>query len=209
MTRATAITAFALVLFACEEPSTTQSVPSTTGDARPVDLGIGPDRPRRRMDIDQLDASIRRATGGIGWDDSTGRSQLAQFSVTLGVPDYVTTTSEDLEVSTLFLKFLDDAARSTCDQLLAREIDSAPENRTFLVHADVNAAMPDDVARINENLAYLLLRFHGRRVSPDSNELARWRELFAMSREASVDEPTVAWRTICIALIDHPDFFLY
>ena len=27
-------------------------------------------RPRRRMNIDQLDQAIRDATGGVGWDDS-------------------------------------------------------------------------------------------------------------------------------------------
>ncbi|MDQ3031635.1 MAG: hypothetical protein M3Y87_04400 [Myxococcota bacterium] len=204
------VLSIAAALVACAEPPVaTTDVTGTIGDPRPVDLGTGPDRPRRRMDIDQLDAAMRRATGGLGWDDSSGRSQLERFSATLGVPDYVSTTTEDLEVSALFLKFLDDAARSTCDRLITRERDALPAERTFLVHAELDAALPADAAAIDANLAHLLLRFHGRRVAADAEELEPWRELFAMSRAASPDEPATAWRTTCVALIDHPDFYLY
>lgn len=197
------------VSLACEAPVAEIEVPGAIGEPRPVDLGTGPDRPRRRMDIEQLDAAMRTATGGIGWDDASGNSQFSRFAATLGVPDYVSSTTEDLTVSALFLKFLDDGARSSCDRLLTREADAMPADRTFLVHAELDAALPADAAAIDENLAYLLLRFHGRRVATTDAELAPWRELFASARALSPDEPALAWRTTCVALIDHPDFYLY
>lgn len=204
-----ALVLVALGAAACEGPVATTLVPGTIDDPRPIDLGTGPDRGRRRMDVDQLDAAMRRATGGLGWDDSGGNPQFARFAATLGVPDYVGTTTEDLEVSALFLKFLDDAARSTCDRLIAREERAMPAERVFLVHAEIDASLPGDAAEIDENLAYLLLRFHGRRVDPGAEELEPWRELFASARAASPDEPSAAWRTTCVALFDHPDFYLY
>ena len=205
-----ALGAVTLGASACESPLVETEVPARIGDGLPVDLGTGPDRPLRRLDIDQLDASMRRATGGIGWDDGSGNPQLTRFRTTLGVPDYVTSTTEDLEVSALFLKFLDDAARSTCDRLIEREEDAAtPAERTFLVHAELASTLPDDAEAIDQNLAYLLLRFHGRRVDVDSEELTPWRQLFRDARAMSVDEPKTAWRTVCVALFDHPDFYLY
>lgn len=198
-----------IAVLGCQTPVAETSVPGTIGPATPIDLGTGPERPRRRMDIEQLDAAMRRATGGIGWDDSAGNSQLVRFRSTLGVPDYVGTTNEDREVSALFLKFLDDAARSSCDRLIEREEDAMPADRVFLVHADLESVLPDDREAIDRNLAHLLLRFHGRRVEPGSPELAPWHELFADSRAMSADAPKIAWRTVCVALFDHPDFYLY
>lgn len=208
MRRALSLLALAALL-GCESEVVETTVPGTVGPSTPIDLGTGPERPRRRMDVEQLDAAMRRATGGIGWDDGSGNPQFVRFRSTLGVPDYVASTGEDLEVSALFLKFLDDAARSTCDRLIEREEDAMPAERVFLVHADLASALPADADAIDENLAHLLLRFHGRRVAPGSRELAPWHQLFADARAMSEDEPKTAWRTVCVALFDHPDFYLY
>ena len=67
---------------ACESPPSETTVPGRVGDPTPVDLGTGPDRPLRRMDIEQLDAAMRRATGGIGWDDGSGNPQFTRFRTT-------------------------------------------------------------------------------------------------------------------------------
>ena len=201
--------ALALVTVACEEPPPRSDVVVDIGPERPIDLGTGPDRGRRRMDIEQLDAAMRRATGGLGWDDSSGRSMFTAQAATLGVPDYVQSTSEDLEISALFIKFLDDASRSVCDRLMTREAAAAPGERVFLVHADLDARLPADAAAIDQNLSMLLLRFHGRRVAVDSPELAPWHDLMDQALAASPDDAAPAWRTTCVALFEHPDFYTY
>ena len=197
-----------LSLSACDDRVPITEVPVDPGDPRPVDLGTGPARPRRRMDIDQLDQSLRSVTGGIGWVDSSGRDLFAANAETLGVPDWVSFTNEDLEASALFVKFLDDAARSACTTLIDRDAMATPADRIFFVHAEPAAMLPADQAAIDQNLAYLLLRFHGRRIALGSEELVPWRGLFESARGAT-DDANVAWRTVCVALIDHPDFYTY
>ncbi|MEZ4467376.1 MAG: hypothetical protein R3F43_23755 [bacterium] len=58
-----------------------------------------------------------QASGGTGWTETRGATEVDLFeelAATLGRPDYVQVTTEDLDPSALFLKFLDDAARSVC-----------------------------------------------------------------------------------------------
>lgn len=198
-----------LALTACADDRVPISeVPVDPGDPRPVDLGTGPARPRRRMDIDQLDQTLRSVTGGIGWVDSSGRDLFVTNAETLGVPDWISFTNEDLEASALFVKFLDDAARSACTTLVDRDADAAAADRIFFVHAEPTAMLPADQTAIDENLAYLLLRYHGRRVEPGSDEILPWRGLYRDAR-AATDDANVAWRTVCVALVDHPDFYSY
>ncbi len=185
------------------------------GDERPVDIGGEPWRERRRMDIAQVDASLRRVTGGIGWDIGT-TNQFVRFDDTLGVPDYVSSTSEDRAVSLIFLKFLDDAARSVCRRVADREGGDAPVGTFSPVDVDAESPAPADV---DAALASLLLNFHGRRVAPTSPALAPWRTLYTRASAevaasvADPDRPDLqprrAWETVCVALVDHPDFFTY
>ncbi len=197
-----------VTLGACDDRVPITEVPVQPGDPTPIDLGTGPARPRRRMDIDQLDQSLRSVTGGIGWVDSSGRDLFVTNAETLGVPDWVSFTNEDLEASALFVKFLDDAARSSCTTLITRDAAAPAADRIFFVHAEPSAMMPADQTAIDENLAYLLLRYHGRRVAVGSDEILPWRGLYQDAR-AATDDPNVAWRTVCVALVDHPDFYTY
>jgi hypothetical protein len=218
MMRARYVSMGALVLAAgllgCEERRVTlDELPGDLGDPGHVDLGTGAARARHRMDVDQLDESLFVATG-LRWEVS-GTNQLTRFRSTLGVPNFSTSTHEDLEVSPLFLKFVDDAARSVCTRLLDQETADGATDRVFLVHADVEDRLPADEAAIDENLAMLLARFHGRVVEPGSEELDPWRSLWssslALTRDAMTgeDDAEVAWRTVCVALVDHPDFYTY
>jgi hypothetical protein len=175
--------------------------------AAPLPVARAAPRDRRRMDVDQLDASIRVATNGIGWDVS-GVDQLQKLSATLGKPDYLANTYEDLTPNLLFEKFLEDASAAVCDQLLTRERTGSPDN-VFLVHAEPDDTAQADAAAVRENLAYLLLRFHGRVVAPDSAELEPWAFLFEGAELAGGGDPIVAWRTVCVALLTHPDFSSY
>lgn len=218
-TRATriALALGCLALASCAEDAEvgTTPVPASVGDGVDLDLGTTPYRPRRRMDVDQLDASITRVTGGIAWERGS-TNQFQRYAATLGVPDYAQTTSEDLTVSPLFLKFVDDAARYTCDLLLRRETGEEARG-VFFVHATVDDRLPGSAAAIDDNFRYLLLRYHGRRVEPGSRQLEPWRDLLSRAAAATLDpddpepEPRMAdaWEAVCVALINHPDFYTY
>ncbi|MBX3272072.1 MAG: hypothetical protein KF729_17535 [Sandaracinaceae bacterium] len=188
-----------------------RSVPIELEDRRltppeDVDLGTDPWRGRRRMDVDQLRASIARVTGGLAWEVS-GVDQLSRFSETLGVPDYARDTAEDLQPSLLFLKFLDDAARSVCRRLVDAEQTAPAEARVFFTALDPSVQSPPPAA-VRENLAALLLRYHGRLLEPEDRAIDPWVELL---ESAAVEDaaPARAWEAVCVALIDHPDFFTY
>jgi hypothetical protein len=72
------------------------------------------ERPRRRMNLEQLDRAIQQVSGGLMWSERRNNNDVNLFeslSSTLGKPDFIEQTHEDLTPSSLFIKFLDDAAR--------------------------------------------------------------------------------------------------
>jgi len=164
---------------------------------------------RRRMTVDQLNASIRAVTGGIGWEDGNGNDLFEELSGTLGKPDFIDSTMEDLTVSLLFQKFLGDAARDVCTQLSDREIDpGSTADPVLFLHAGLEDTVETNPAGIDQNLQALLLRFHGQSVPLDSERLNPWRWLFTSSVHVTGD-PVVAWRAVCVGLLTHPDFYSY
>lgn len=201
--------AVALVgLAACDPPPARRDAPDVRvddGDNTPItpeDTTRG--RDRRRMDIDQLSASIEQVTGGLRWMDGDV-DQFEALSGTLGKPDYVNNTQEDLDPSLLFQKFLDDAAADVCSDLMAREA-ASPE--VFLVNATLADTWDNNPDAVKANLAYLVLRFHGRQLDPDSATLEPWTWLFRTSLQVTGD-PQDSWKTVCVGLMTHPDFYTY
>lgn len=201
--------------------------PTPTPTVPPVDVEVGPGtnvdlepaptppedpyRQRRRMDLDQLDATIRTVTGGIGWTETRGGrevSLLDELAQTLGKPDYLQITDEDLEPSAMFQKFLDDAARSVCLALMEAEATRPSAERVFFVHAEVTDTLAEDRSAVLENLQYLLLRFHGRKLAADAPELEPWSWLVQSAEHVTNDQAEV-WRTVCVGLMTHPDFYTY
>lgn len=189
------------------------------GHARVEEIGKGQLAPttlvdtrlRRRLDIDQLDAALKRVTGGIGWTERRGNRDVNLFNdlaESLGKPDYIDSTQEDLEVSLIFQKFLGDAARSSCTKLIDREKNTRPETKHLLIHVSLEDTPETAQEKINQNLSALLLNFHGRYHEPDSPKLERWRWLFKSSHHVAKDT-AAAWRTVCVGLITHPDFYTY
>ncbi len=168
-------------------------------------------RPRRRMNIDQLDAAIRRVTGGIGWTEKQGQAEVnlfQQLGKTLGRPDFVEITQEDLTASTLFMKFLGDAARSVCGKLAAADGGASP---VFFASSSPTDTWKSAPEKIKDNLRALLLRFHGRRLTAtvtDDAHLEPWRWLYA-SVEHTAQSPLAGWTAVCVALVTHPDFTTY
>jgi len=165
----------------------------------PVGGGI---RPRRRMDLDQIRASFVRATGGPGW---TGWDT---FSATLGKPDYAVQTHEDLTPSLLFHKFLDDASRSVCDEMVAREPGLPAEERVLLHHVEPTDTLVTAPSAVRENLAELVLRFHGTRLATRESRIEPWVRLFD-DVTTETGNPVAGWRAVCVALLEHPDFYSY
>lgn len=173
-----------------------------------VDLGTSDQAGRslKRMDIDQLDASIRAVTG-IAWNEVVDRKTVMLFdklSGSLGKPDYQSSTDEDLTPGLLFQKFLSDAATMTCTTLVEAERHGGDR---FLVAVDLGDA-PDNGAgvRIDANLSAALLRFHGHAATPE--DLEPWRWLFD-SVYADTGDTAAAWRSVCVGLMTHPAFYAY
>ncbi len=165
-----------------------------------------PTRARQRLNIDQLSASFERVTGGLNWTD--GDVILWEdLAATLGKPDFVENTQEDLLPSQLFHKFLDDAARQVCGKMIAEELDGDCESQHLMVHVSPQDPMADSEA-VEQNLRHLLLAFHGKRLEPGAPELVQWRWLVD-SVHATSTAPTEAWNAVCVALITHPRFFSY
>ncbi len=195
-----------------EVPSFVGGGPVDFGEGQPAEVAPVPEpstRPRRRVDINQLDALLRGVTEGVYWSETDapgGDNLLDELSGTLGVPDYSVMTSEDLQPSLIFQKYLGDAARSVCQQLEEREQEpGAPA--VLWERAGPTDTWESAPERIDANLGRLLLRFHGRSVGPDSTRLPPWRWLFQSAYHVSSDT-AVAWRTVCVGLITHPDFYL-
>lgn len=217
---------YALLLFVAG--CTADKLPSTSPAApNPVDVSVTPEgtgailppaaqpedpfRQRRRMDLDQLDAAIRKVTGGIGWTEQRGNTEVNLFeelASTLGKPDYQQITDENLDPSAMFQKFLDDAARAVCDELFEEEARRNEAQRTFFVHAQPTTSYRDHPEAVEQNLRALLLRFHGKKLAAGAPELEPWKWLFESAEHVTDDQPTV-WRTACIGLFEHPDFYTY
>ena len=177
-------------------------------------------RPRRRMNLDQLNLAIREVTGGQYWTEVVNNQERDLFvtlSDTLGKPDYIQSTTEDLTPSALFLKFLDDAARQVCDKRISIDLQAmddpraepAPDSVKLWGGLSLDASMRGDSEAIEAQIRALVLRFHSHHLPEgDSARLAYWRWLFETA--SLVDgQPLSGWRALCVALINHPDFYSY
>lgn len=196
-----------------DDPALTPT-PVDTDPGAEVDLVPPPleaTRALRRMDLDQLDATLRQVTGGIGWTEVRGGREVNLFvelAGTLGKPDYIEITSESLEPSALFQKFLGDAARSVCDRLIERDLRLPMADRILMSSVEAEDDLDSAAPRIDANLRALLLRFHGRHLPPGDPLLEGWTWMFETVLHVT-DEPVDAWEAICVGLITHPDFYTY
>ena len=183
----------------------------TQGDATLLPFVEPMRRARQRMTIPQLSDALQQVTGGLGWTELQGGIEADLFEVfasSLGVPDYIEATREDRSASALFHKFLDEAARHACSDLMVRETSGQPFEPHLMVHATASDTVASDPAAIDANLRYLLLRYHGRKVVGDAAALNAWRWLFESVTHVT-GEPAIGWRGVCVGLISHPDFYSF
>ena len=199
-----------LGMMACNSPGTVEVAPEGTVDVSAVEKDWG--RDWRRMDLDQLKASIERVSGGVEWSSPNGRDSINMFdelAETLGKPNYITSTHEDLEPSLLFQKFLKDAANSVCKGVIDEDLRRSPAERQFLTELDWTESWESHPEKVKANLSRLILKFHGRVVSPDAAEMEEWTWLFRSVLHVTEDNTQMAWNTVCVALMTHPDFYMY
>jgi hypothetical protein len=168
-------------------------------------------RARQRMTIPQLSDALRQVTGGIGWTELWYGFEADLFEVfasSLGVPDYVETVREDRAASALFHKFLDEAARHACSELVLRETGGEPFEAHLMVHTTSSDTVTTAPEAVDDNLRYLLLRYHGHKVVGDAAVLKPWRWLFESVTHVTGD-PAIGWRGVCVGLVSHPDFYSF
>ena len=164
----------------------------------------------KRMDIDQVEASILRATGGIGWTERVDGQTVSLFdhlAGTLGKPEYLARTDEDLVPGLLFQKFLDDAAKSTCTRLIDAEKARSPGERVLIRPVELDETFADE-AQTRKAVSRAILQFHGRNLATDDAEIDLWYAMMQQATAATGDNES-AWRSLCVALMTHPDFYSY
>ncbi len=197
-------------------PSDHTALEGERASAGDVDLTPTPNatsRNLRRMSVAQLQAAIRVATGGLTWHDAQGRDQLDRLAPTLGVPNYIDTTHEDLDASLVFQKFLGDGVRAVCDEAIQDDLDMHPDDRIMIRHVDPTLTWEaaDEAGRqaIDRNLRAMKLRITGHNVDLDDPEgLSRLRWLFRSASHAT-GSPAKGWRAVCVGLMSSPEFYLY
>lgn len=198
----------ALLLAACGAPEV------TLAPVGPADLDVvaaAPSRPYRRMNLDQLSASIVRVSGRTWTEvgpDGEAVALFDQLSGSLGKPDYLSSTHEELAPGLLYQKFLDDAAKSVCAGWMADERVATRAERRLLAHAEPTDTLATAPDAVEQDLSGALLRFHGRVVPPGDPALGPWRRLFERGAALGGD-PMDGWRLVCVGLFTHPDFYAW
>jgi hypothetical protein len=233
--------ALALALFAtgCDTGGGADA-PGATGGARPVpdaaggtaneggtpvpDAGPHPDagvatggleRSAGRMQVAQLRRSIEVVTGGLTWEEDFGNGPVRMLDAlgpTMGEPDYLLVTEENLEPSLIVAKFVQDASQRVCTKWVAAETGKAAADRTLVRHD--GAFDSRDAAEVRTALRTLQLRFFARFVPEDEAgeaALAPLYELFETAASTSVPgrEARDGWLAVCIALMSDPEFVVY
>lgn len=168
-----------------------------------------------RMNIEQLARSIPIVTGGIRWEEDFGDGpvdMLQALAPTLGAPDYLLVTEENLEPSLIIAKFMGDASHRICTRWVsesrAKHESLAPEARTLVHHDDWSSLAPEDV---EHTLSKLLLRFFARHVPPGDPGLEPYVGLFEDASGGALkgQEAHDGWLAVCLALMTDPEFVLY
>ena len=179
------------------------TVSEDKGDTK---ISITKNREAMRIRITQLENSVNDLFGGLDWERKVRgnmRSNFELLSLTLGRADYIRVNNDNLEPSTLFLKFVDDMASDLCNQAAEKDalsLDSGMglENNLILRFTD-----------IDENLKFLKLKFHGQVISTDSkSELDPYKNLYNEVMAIKKDQKT-AWEAVCIMLMTEPEFYTF
>lgn len=178
-------------------PESQTEVPLQPTNSGPESTG----KQTRRMSVDQLRRSIPALFAGLTWTVPARPQPAPGFDVlasTLGEPDYIQNTANNLDPSPLFAKFMDDMAASVCRQAIERDT-AGGRDPLVVQHPDSRQA----------NLRFLRLKLHGIYVAPDSMEgLEDLQTLYSETLEATEDA-SQAWWGVCIAMLTAPEMMAY
>ena len=170
----------------------------------------------QRLTVRQLAQSLPVVLGGNTWMVGTANGFNSR-SATLGEADYLGVVDENLEASSLYQKFMGDAARDGCTRAANADAALAANARVLMRMGSLTDTVTTNATAVDANLRYLKLRFHGVKVaSTDSASLAGLRTVFtdAVRGAAGAGTPTQAhvkegWRAVCVALLTAPEYHLY
>ncbi|MGK0361234.1 MAG: hypothetical protein ACI9U2_003552 [Bradymonadia bacterium] len=165
-----------------------------------------------RMTIAQLARSIPVVTEGIRWTEDLGNGPADMLQVlapTLGAPDYLRITEENLEPTLIIAKFVQDAAFRICGRWAERDRGLDVADRSLVQHADWESL---DEAEVKANLRALHLRFYAQAIAADDDVPIA--DLFSLFTDASStaragEAARDGWTAICIAMMTDPEFILY
>jgi hypothetical protein len=172
----------------------------------------------RRMSVKQLRGTFPVAMGkDVNGNDIVwmlysypGLDKLADV---LGEADYANRTDDNLEISPLYLKFMDVAARDVCDKALTADLAKPDKaDRVLLRHVETLDTVDTNPDGVSANLRYLKLRLHGIKIAEDDDEsISMLRTLFAGATKVNgaAIGAQEGWRTVCVALLTAPEFHLY
>lgn len=170
----------------------------------------------QRLSVRQLANSMSIALDRTTWLVGSTNGFDAR-SRTLGEPDFVSVVDENLEPSSLFLKFMDDAAKDACTRASTADQTKAANARVLYKTVSLADTVATNRVGVDQNLMHLKLRFHGIKVATgDEATLAPLRKLFddAVKGAAGTATPNAThvkegWRTVCVALLMAPEYHLY
>jgi len=212
----------ALMLAGCPDETTSTppdatATPDVAADVTGPDVDEGPPaRQHRRMTIDQIRSSVATVTGGMVWTEvinGVSTDMLAALGPTMGAPDYLLVTEENLEPTLVVTKFMADMSKRLCPTWAVADRDKPLAERTFVSTQEnwFSIAEPD----VRANLRRLEARFFGRWLPEDGSGDAAVDDAYTMfvaAGEGAPDDPTRAfngWMAVCIAYFTDPDFVAY
>ncbi len=168
-----------------------QLVPMPDGHPDATGLNVLSPLPRR-LSLDQIESSLDSIAGL-----PPGTVKLDPvLSVTLGRPDYARVTEENLEPGPLFMKFLQDVAVGAC-QGIGDYDQTRPQADRVMIRFPT----------VDENLAFMLLRWTGLQGELATTQKARLRTLY----DAGATGPRAlgGYEAVCVGLTTSPEFLLY
>ena len=187
-----------------QDPAPTPTEPRAAGA-----VNLAPDawdpsafvRPIRRLNIDQIDASIERASGL----QLLTRLASRNYETLFGKPDYLSSTQEDLRPNVVFTKLYQDIIYQHCWRVVYAEYRGQNPNPAFFVPAPARSPIVEAESRAI--LVYLLLRWHSLDVAPDSAEVDKWYQILTQLDGVAGSSTEEAWQGICVSLALHPRFY--
>lgn len=162
-------------------------------DMQEVPLQVAPTG-ARRLSVTQLERSLD-VVGNL----EPGTIQLpANLALTLGQPDYRSTTQRSFEPSPLFMKFMVDLGGIVCQSILAADAERPESERVLL--------LPDEPTARLRRIWFRFTGIEGEAATPYVDKLA---QVESEASAASPNNPNAGLLAVCLAAVTSPEFLIY